>query len=964
MKKLPLKRISAVLLVMIMTLSLLPISAVAGSENFATYIKISPSGTDSVRVDWMLKTGTETSNGGMINFAYDSNVFELQKGASAAIITATGNTNITDCLMDVPASIPIAAALANMEETPGMVLVNMQFATMMTPIQFTSDTPIGSLILKLKFGYTQSTIPMNALRLATPSESGFAGTSVASISNPSETDPYSVGLTGTGTEDAGLAATLRVEAGTGITFVKTLTGISISGNSTVTVPTAVASSATVNLTATASYDSGPTEDATNNAAWSIVEGVVAGVTVTNGVVTITKDAVAGEINIKAVYGNKEATHKITISKTAPIATTIAIYADSACTIEAGANKSIPIPATGNTSETYYATICDQYGETIAETPVWSTTSLPAGVTHSNGSVTIASTATAGSFVITATSASESTVKSTITINVTSKSPHTVSDFAETVISVIYGDSITGQTVTCLTGTPTYTSSNDSIVAVNTTTGALTVKKAGGPVTITATVAEDTDYSEVTKSYSVTVSKRELSITGLLATNRDYDGTTTIALTGGTLTNKVTSDDVQITMPTTGTVADADVGSNKTVTISAPTLTGSAAENYTLAALPAITVNISKATPAGVPEYTKITASGKTLADADLKVGTILPTGGTIAWDMATSTTATANTAYNWTYTPADAANYDVLTGTITPYETSGSGSGGNSGTTTENAISPSNAAFDKKAGEVNNKDIVITLTTVNAALSSIKNGNTTLVEGTDYTKNVSTYTIKKEYLATLPIGTQTLVFDMSTGTDPALTITITETATDDWKNPFIDVKAEDWFYGDLEYVHRNGLYTGTTANTFSPNNPMTRGMIVTVLGRLAGIKEADYSRISFSDVNTTQYYAPYIKWASENGIVNGIGNNKFHPDGNISRQDLATILMRYTQFVNATLPNTTAKIDFKDSKDIAAYAASAVDTIQRAGIINGKPGEIFDPLGNATRAEVAAMLHRFTDAIK
>ena len=364
----------------------------------------------------------------------------------------------------------------------------------------------------------------------------------------------------------------------------------------------------------------------------------------------------------------------------------------------------------------------------------------------------------------------------------------------------------------------------------------------------------------------------------------------------------------------------------------------------------------KATPTGVPEYTKITTPGKTLADTNLKIGTILPAGGTISWDMPLTTVVTANTAYSWTYTPADTANYNVLRGTITPYITSG--------TTESNRINPATATFDKTEGEANHKDISITLTAVGATLSSIKNGNTVLRAGVDYTVNGNVYTIKTSYLMTLATGTYKLVFDMNTGEDPTLTITITQTQKPQWINPFTDVKEDDWFYGDVEYVHRTGLYKGTTDTTFSPNEPMTRGMIVTVLGRLEGIDADNYSGASFSDVDTAQYYAPYIKWAEANGIVNGIGNNKFNPDGYISRQDLATILLRYTQFKKVTLPNLVPKINFKDAGDIADYAANAVDIIQRAGIINGKPGEIFDPLGNATRAEVAAMLHRYAEVIK
>jgi len=850
----------------------------AGSENFATYIKVLPSGTDSVRVDWMLKTGTESSNGGMINFAYDINVFELQKGGTTASISPTGTTNITDCLVGVPASIPIPAAQANMEKTPGMVLVNMQFATIMSPVQFSSDTAIESLTLKLKPGYTQSTIPTNAIRIATPNESSFAGTAVAAISNPNETGSYYVGLVGTGTEDTALAATVRVEAGAGITFVRTLAQISISGNSTATVPTAAASPSTVNLTATASYDSGSPENVTSNATWSIVEGTVTGVSVANGIVTITKDAAAGEINIKASYRNKDAAHKITISKTAPVATTIAIYTDSAYTTEAGTSKNISIPTSGSTSETYYARVYDQYGAVMPETPSWSTTALPVDVTQSNGSITIASTAAAGSFNITATSISAPSLSAALTINVTSKLSHTVSDFGETAKSVTYGNPIIGQTVSCSTGTPTYTSSDDTIVAVNPASGALTVKKAGGPVTIAATVPETSSYSEVTKTYTVTVSKRELTITGLSAVDRVYDGTTTVALTGGILSNKVGSDDVSVAIPVSGVVADANVGNNKVVTVTMLVLAGAAASNYTLAPLPVITVNIIEVNP-GV------------------------------------------------------------------------------------NRISPSVATFDKMAGAANHKDISVTLFPADASLLQIKNGNTNLREGIDYTISGNVYTIKIDYLFALSNGRQSLVFDMDTGTDPTLSITITETSTPEWKNPFYDVNVGDWFYADVKFVAMNGLFYGTSETTFSPNTAMTRGMVVTVLGRLTGIDPAEYDQASFDDVDQNQYYAPYVRWASENGIVNGIGDDKYNPDGNISRQDLATILYRYALVMDKNLPTTIEEISFNDAQDISEYAVDAVNAMQRAGIINGKPGNIFDPLGNATRAEVAAMIHRFALAL-
>ena len=185
-----------------------------------------------------------------------------------------------------------------------------------------------------------------------------------------------------------------------------------------------------------------------------------------------------------------------------------------------------------------------------------------------------------------------------------------------------------------------------------------------------------------------------------------------------------------------------------------------------------------------------------------------------------------------------------------------------------------------------------------------------------------------------------------------------------WVNPFTDVDEGAWFYTDVAYVHQHGLFGGTSATTFSPGVPMTRGMAVTVLGRLAEIDTEKYGGASFDDVDTAQYYAPYVKWAAELGIVSGVGNNKFAPDANISRQDLAVILNNYADKLGITIKQTLQDVVFADSGDIADYAAAAVENMVRAGVITGRPGNVFDPKAEAGRAEVAAMLHRFANAEK
>jgi hypothetical protein len=181
---------------------------------------------------------------------------------------------------------------------------------------------------------------------------------------------------------------------------------------------------------------------------------------------------------------------------------------------------------------------------------------------------------------------------------------------------------------------------------------------------------------------------------------------------------------------------------------------------------------------------------------------------------------------------------------------------------------------------------------------------------------------------------------------------------------FNDVKSTDWFYADVEYVVKNGLFTGVSANTFAPRTPMTRGMIVTVLGRLKGADVSSYTSGSFNDVAAGQYYAAYVEWAKASGIVNGVGGNRFAPDTEVSRQDFAVILLRYAEFAKKTLPGTRQPITFADEAQIAGYAKNAVRTLYAGAIINGVGKNAFAPSKSATRAEVAAMLHRFVETTK
>lgn len=170
-----------------------------------------------------------------------------------------------------------------------------------------------------------------------------------------------------------------------------------------------------------------------------------------------------------------------------------------------------------------------------------------------------------------------------------------------------------------------------------------------------------------------------------------------------------------------------------------------------------------------------------------------------------------------------------------------------------------------------------------------------------------------------------------------------------------------WAKEDIEFVVSRGLFSGTSNTTFSPNTAMTRGMFVTALGRLANADVSGYTKSSFTDVKNNAYYMGYIEWASKNSIVNGTENGKFAPDQSITREQMAVIMQNYAKVIGFTLPKVHTEKIFADNAKISAYAKDAVKQMQMSGVISGKNGNLFDPQGTATRAEVSAVLGRFVE---
>ncbi|MGB8452654.1 MAG: S-layer homology domain-containing protein [Anaerocolumna sp.] len=168
-----------------------------------------------------------------------------------------------------------------------------------------------------------------------------------------------------------------------------------------------------------------------------------------------------------------------------------------------------------------------------------------------------------------------------------------------------------------------------------------------------------------------------------------------------------------------------------------------------------------------------------------------------------------------------------------------------------------------------------------------------------------------------------------------------------------------WGKESIDYVVGRGLLVRTSDTTFSPDTAMTRGMLVTALGRLAGVDTKVYTTNSFTDVNVDSAYRPYIEWAYKKGIIQGIGSNQFAPDRAITREEIAVIIANFAKATSYTLPVTREATTYADASSIGSTYKTEVTAMQQAGIISGKGNGYFDPKGSVTRAEVATMLHRY-----
>ena len=180
--------------------------------------------------------------------------------------------------------------------------------------------------------------------------------------------------------------------------------------------------------------------------------------------------------------------------------------------------------------------------------------------------------------------------------------------------------------------------------------------------------------------------------------------------------------------------------------------------------------------------------------------------------------------------------------------------------------------------------------------------------------------------------------------------------------PFTDVKEGDWFHDAVRYVYDNGLMDGVGDGQFAPNATTNRAMVVTILYRLAG--EPDVSGdVAFTDVEPGLWYTDAVLWAAQKGIVNGISETEFSPSGDLTREQLATVLYRYAESMGFDVSASVDLSGFPDAGDIQSYATQALSWAVAEGLLQGFEDDSLRPGGTATRAQIAAVLMRFLAAV-
>lgn len=514
----------------------------------------------------------------------------------------------------------------------------------------------------------------------------------------------------------------------------------------------------------------------------------------------------------------------------------------------------------------------------------------------------------------------------------------------------------GQTLTLTssggsgTGAVTYAVTNGTGEA--TIDGNVLTPSKVGTVTVIATKAEDTTYNSISSApVVITIEKIKVAIPAEDTTTYTYTGTeqtyqiaenAAYTIVGNKQTNANEAGyPVTVTLNDTETHAWADdsiEAKNYTFIINKATITVTAKNQQ---------VYVNGTAPVLGTEHYTVTG---------LVNGETLKTAPTIEYETTPDTSATGSVVIKVYGAEApEGGNYNEVVhtnGTLTiKKKSSGGGSIG---------VSKYTVKFETNGGSKVENKTVNRNAVLEAPEAPTKDGfkfdgwftDKGLTKAYDFTSKVTSgFTL---YAKWTEIEKEPEVDKPEDKDDPETT---------EWKNPFEDVKENDWFYANVQYVVENKLMNGVAVDKFAPNDTLTRAMLVTVLYRNAGEPAVNKS-ITFADVDMDAYYASAVIWAKQNGIVNGETETEFAPDANITREQIAAIMFRYAQYKGMDAVTLEENLHFDDANEISEYAVSAMNWAVGTGLMKGKSTTTINPKDNATRAEIATILQRFIENIK
>ena len=470
-------------------------------------------------------------------------------------------------------------------------------------------------------------------------------------------------------------------------------------------------------------------------------------------------------------------------------------------------------------------------------------------------------------------------------------------------------------------------------------------------TLTVRYGGSSTLTSGSATVEITLNKKSVTAQVQGEITKTYDGNTDMEVSL-TFADGVLAGNDSLTGTVPGAFDSADVGTGKPIILGDPTWSDPTTAGFYHITLPTgVTGEITKATPTltltATPEslrgggtvtltLTGVPEGGNATVTCDNNIPVTAGSNGT--W---TATLPNATKTYTFTAACAESDNYEAATATCTVDVTQ--------------YLPPTNPNYRITVEATQGGTVAVSPTAAKAGTP------VTLTPDPDAGYQVGSVAVTDRFgqpVAVMENTDGTYTFTMPNGQ-----VTVSVTFAEAVLNlPFPDVAEGDWFYDAVVYAYENGLMDGVGDNLFAPNSETTRAQLVTILYRLAGQPEPG-GNSGFSDVETGTWYTDAVAWAAENGIVNGVSDTEFAPGDAITREQLAVILYRYAAYQGYDVSQRADLSGFADADTISDYAQAALSWAHAEGLVLGFEDDSLRPQGNASRAQIAAVLMRFCETV-